>query len=52
MEFKDDKRKDELEKMSLSQKIHEEKMSIMNRLLDILSKKKVEDLFLYLRTLS
>ena len=38
-EFKDDKRKEELEKMSLSQKMHEEKMSIMNRFLDILSKK-------------
>lgn len=38
-EFKDDKRKEELEKMSLSKKMHEEKMSIMNRFLDILSKK-------------
>ena len=36
-EFKDDKWKEELEKMSLSQKMHEEKMSIMNRFLDILS---------------
>ena len=38
-EFKDDKRKEELEKMSLSQKMHQEKMSVMNRFLDILSKK-------------
>ena len=36
-EFKDDKWKEELEKMSLSPKMHEEKMSIMNRFLDILS---------------
>ena len=35
----DDKRKEELEKMSLSQKMHQEKMSVMNRFLDILSKK-------------
>ena len=38
-ECKDDERKEELEKISVSQKIHEEKMSIMNRFLDILSKK-------------
>ena len=38
-EFKDDKRKEELEKTLLSQKMHEEKMSIMNRFLEILSKK-------------
>ena len=38
-EFKDDKQKEELGKMSLSPKMHEEKMSIMNRFLDILSKK-------------
>ena len=41
MEFlkEDDKWKEELEKMSLSQKMHQEKMSVMNRFLDILSKK-------------
>ena len=38
-EFKDDKRKGELKKMSLSQKMHQEKMSVMNRFLDILPKK-------------
>ena len=45
-EFKDNKRKEELEKMSLSQKMHEEKMSIMNRFLDILSKKEGSGLIL------
>ena len=38
-EFKDDKQKEELEKMSLSQKMHQDKMSIMNQFRDILSKK-------------
>ena len=38
-ELKDGQRKEELEKMSLSQKMHQEKMSVMNRFLDILSKK-------------
>ena len=38
-EFKEEKRKEEQRKYDLAQKMHEEKMGIMSRYLDILSKK-------------
>lgn len=38
-EYKEEKRKEEEAKIALAQKMHEEKMGIMERFLDILSKK-------------
>ena len=39
-EFKEEKRKEEQQKFDLAERMHEEKMGIMARFLDILSKKK------------
>ena len=41
-EFKEEKQKEEQQKFDLAQRMHEEKMYIMSRFLDILSKKESE----------
>ena len=38
-EFKEEKRKEEQEQISIAERMHEEKLSVMNRFIDILAKK-------------
>ena len=38
-EFKEEKRKEEQEKNCIAERMHEEKLSVMNRFIDILAKK-------------
>ena len=38
-EFKEEKRKEGQEKISIAERMHEEEMSVMNRFIDILAKK-------------
>ena len=38
-EFREEKRKEEQEKISIAERMHEEKLSVMNRFIDILAKK-------------